>query len=514
MAHLLTIDAGTGSVRASVFGGGEPLATAVRPWRQQPDPRVPGSLDFDTTEGWRLLCEAVRESLATAGVREVRAVGVASARGGIVVLDRDGTELFACGAVDARATDEVRAIRSANPEFERQAYLRTGQTLGMAAGPRLLWLREHRPEIFRRAACVEMVSDWVVTRLTGEFAAEPSNACTTGLLDLATRDWAPDLLDALELSGDLLPPVHDPGAVVGRVSARGAEDTGLAVGTPVVTAGGDAQVASLGLGVVDPGAAAVVGGSFWQQLVDLESPATDPDMRVRVTCHVVPSAWQADALVFRGGLAVDWFVRAFGGPLDRRGHREALDRLEREAARVERGSRGALALFANTMDYGRWRQAAPAFVGIPADEAEAAPGVLFRALLEGIAIAARGNLELIAEATGSRLPEEVVFGGGAARSGLWARILADVLGRPVRLPALTEATSAGAAILAGLGAGIHSDVREAARSVVAWRATVEPDPAGVERYRDVAARWRAAYDSQLRLVDDGVTAPLWTAAGG
>ena len=133
MDHLLTIDAGTGSVRASVFAGGEVVATGSRAWAQRPDPRHPGSLDFDTASGWALLCEAVREAVAKAGVppRTIRAVGVASARGGIVVLDQNRTELFACGAVDARAAAEVRALRAAKPDFEDRAFRRTG----------------HRPEV-------------------------------------------------------------------------------------------------------------------------------------------------------------------------------------------------------------------------------------------------------------------------------------------------------------------------------------------------------------------------------
>jgi autoinducer-2 kinase len=517
MGHLLAIDAGTGGCRAVVFTDeGRQVAEAGRRWSQPADSRYPGSAGFDTGAAWTLIAESVRESLATAGVagRDVRAVSAASVRGGLVLLDRTGRELWACGSTDARAAEQVELIRRQDPCFEADAYARTGQTLAMSALPRLLWLREHLPAIYRATASVGMISDWILTRLGAPRTVDPSNGCTTGLLDLASRSWAPELAGRWDVRTDVLPPVVEPGTVTGAVSPAAAAETGLAAGIPVVMGGGDAQCAALGLGVVRPGQAAVVGGTFWQQLVNLDRPASDERARVRVTCHAAGGLWQAETIAFGAGAVVRWFLDAFcqpaGGGVPDRGTFEVM---AREAEGAPPGAERVVAVFSNAMDYGRWRHAAPSLLNLPVGNPRTARATLFRALLENAALVTRANLETIEASHGLR-PEQVAFGGGAAASRLWAQILADVLGRPVRVPAAGGSTALGVAILAGVGAGAFGDAAATAAALAGGGRVHEPDPGTAAAYRDAFQRWRAAYAAQLELAERGVTTPLWTTPGG
>ena len=153
MGHLLAIDAGTGGCRAVVFSDeGRPLAGARRRWTHAADPDQPGSVDFDTRAAWALISDCVRDSLADVRAGDVRAVSATSVRGGLVLFDAAGDELWACGSTDARATDQVRWVRRRDPGFEAEAYRSSGQTLAMAALPRLLWLRDRLPRVYEAAS--------------------------------------------------------------------------------------------------------------------------------------------------------------------------------------------------------------------------------------------------------------------------------------------------------------------------------------------------------------------------
>lgn len=510
MGHLLAIDAGTSGCCAVVVSDeGRPLAAARRRWTHAADPEHPGSVDFDTRAAWAMIGDCVRESLAGVRAGDVRGVSATSVRGGLVLFDAAGEELWACGSTDARAADQVRWVRRRDPGFEAEAYRSSGQTLAMAALPRLLWLRDRLPCVYEAASTLGMISDWILARLGGEHAADPANACTTGLFSLAGRTWAPELASRWGLRTDLLPPVVEPGTPVGKVGAAAAEVTGLAAGTPVVMGGGDAQAAALGLGVVRPGQAAVVGGTHWQQLVNLDQPTTDPEGRVRVTCHVLGGLWQAEAIALGAGALVRWFLDAFCAPNGAGG--DAFAAMAERAGRVPPGAAGVLAIGANAFDYQRWRHAAPSLLNLPVADPPATRALVFRALLESAALVTRANLATIAAAAGR--PASVAFGGGGARSPLWAQLLADVLRTEVRVPPVAEASALGAAILAGVGVGAFDDAATTAAALAAGGRVHEPDAAAAAAYDDCFGRWRRAYEHQLALADQGVTTPLWRAPG-
>ncbi|MGJ7729477.1 HipA domain-containing protein [Escherichia coli] len=186
--YLMALDAGTGSIRAVIFDlEGNQIAVGQAEWRHLAVPDVPGSMEFDLNKNWQLACECMRQALHNAGIAPeyIAAVSACSMREGIVLYNNEGTPIWACANVDARAAREVSELKELhNNTFENKVYRTTGQTLALSAIPRLLWLAHHRSDIYRQASTITMISDWLAYMLSGELAVDPSNAGTTGLLDL------------------------------------------------------------------------------------------------------------------------------------------------------------------------------------------------------------------------------------------------------------------------------------------------------------------------------------------
>lgn len=177
--YLMALDAGTGSIRAVIFDPeGNQIAVGQAEWRHLAVPDVPGSMEFDLNKNWQLACECMRQALHNAGIAPeyIAAVSACSMREGIVLYNNEGTPIWACANVDARAAREVSELKELhNNTFENKVYRATGQTLALSAIPRLLWLAHHRSDIYRQASTITMISDWLAYMLSGELAVDPSN---------------------------------------------------------------------------------------------------------------------------------------------------------------------------------------------------------------------------------------------------------------------------------------------------------------------------------------------------
>lgn len=516
--YILAIDAGTGSGRAVLFDvEGHQVAVGQEEWTHKSDSRYPNSMEFDVGNNWQLLCRCIRRALQKSGVAPMDVLGVSatSMREGIVLYDVDGKELWGCANVDARAANEVRDLKEQFPELEEKFYHISGQTFALGALPRLLWVKRHMPEIYERTVTVSMLSDWVLASLCGEIATDPSNAGTTGIYSLAKRDWAPEMAEAVGLRNDIFPRSVEPGTVIGQISAKAGEETGLPQGLPVVMGGGDVQLGCVGLGVVKPGQTAVLGGTFWQQLVNLHKPVTDPEMNIRVNPHAVPGLSQAEAISFFVGLVMRWFRDAFCDEEVRIAGERGIDTytvLEQMAGDVPPGARGILPIFSDEMRYGNWYHAAPSLLNLNIDPALCGKAEIFRALEENAAIVTAANLDRIFTFTGVQI-DTIVFAAGASKGPLWCQILADVMGRQVRVPVVKEATALGGAIAAGVGVGLFSSIAEAGECLVRWERDYQPDQERHRVYQEVRERWAKAYAAQRTLVNGGITQSMWKAPG-
>ena len=248
--YLLAIDAGTGSVRAVLFDtDGNQISVSQQEWYHKVDPRFKGSMGFDWNYNWELAVGCIKEVLATAKIdpKEIAAVSTTCMREGIVLYDNDQKEIWACANVDARSNDEVGELIKQFPTLEKEIYVESGQTYALGALPRILWVKNKLPDIYDKTAYVSMFNDWLILKLTGKMTTEPSNGSTTGIFNLQSREWNPEIAKKCGLKDDIFPQVYESGTIVANINSTGAKETGLAEGTPVVAGGGDCQLGSIGV---------------------------------------------------------------------------------------------------------------------------------------------------------------------------------------------------------------------------------------------------------------------------
>jgi len=506
--YFLAIDAGTGSIRAVIFDTlGNQISIAQVEWHHIAENGVAGSMGFDYDRGWELAVKCIQESIAKAHVHpnEIIAVSASSMREGIVVYDKDKNVLWGVANVDSRAGTEVAYLKDEYPSMEREFYKSSGQTFALSAVPRLLWLKNNHPSLYDKATYFTMISDWILFKLSGELASEPSNAGTAGSFSLVTRDWEKSQFSQCGLK-DLFVPILESGDLLGKVSAKASNETGLSSNTLVVMGGGDVQIGTAGLGANALGDAVVLGGSFWQQVVNIPSNTTLSDaMLLRVNPHVVRGVSQAEGITFFTGLVMRGLRNTLGGG-------RSYGELESMASKIPVGSHGILPIFSDSMKYGEWIHASPSFVGLGIDESKYNIGSMFRALEENACIVSAINLENI-KSFSVVSPKSLIFASGASQGTLWGQILADVTGLEINVPVVKEATVLGVAMAAGIGSGVYKSFEEAGKNIVKMERMYQPDLANFSSYQEVKERWIKVYSKQMELVREGTLEAMWKAPG-
>ena len=516
--YLMAIDAGTGSVRSVIFDiYGNQLGAAQHEWEHKTDSRYPGSMDFDVEYNWQLTADCIKKVLADTGINgsEIVAIATTSMREGIVLYDENGKEIWACANVDSRSGAEVEELIAKDSSLERDIYKLSGQTFALGALPRILWVKNHMPDIYNKTKTVTMFNDWLIYKLSGILSVEPSNGCTTGIFNLKKRGWQPEIAGRCGLKEDIFPVVFESGSVVGIVSPICSGITGLNNGTLVVAGGGDAQLGAVGVGVVSGNQIAVFGGSFWQLECNTADPKLEDNCRIRVNCHAVPGMFQYEAIAFYPGLVLRWYRDAFcqmEKQIGRETGEDPYSLLDKEAALVPAGSNGMMCAFSDVMNYISWKHSSPTFTNFALDSRAFNRYTFYRSLLENAALITKGHLEMVQELTGST-PDEIVFANGASKSRLWCQIMADVLGVRIKVPKVKEATALGAAICAGVGAGVYESIQSASSTLVAWDKEYIPDPDNNNTYSKMYKAWRQMYKVQLKLSDSGITEHMWKAPG-
>ncbi|MDF1875402.1 autoinducer-2 kinase [Sulfurimonas sp. SAG-AH-194-I05] len=519
MKYLMAIDAGTGSIRAVIFDTkGNQISMSQTEWMHLEEEGVANSMRFDYDKNWSLACGCIEESLKLANLKgdDIVALSATSMREGIVLYDKEGKELWAVANVDARAAKEVQYLKENCVGVEEEFYALSGQTFALGALPRILWLKNNKPEIYEKVAKISMIGDWLLARLSGVIATDPSNAGTTGIFSLEKRDWHVAMAKKVGLKDDIFPPCYEVGTIIGNVTQVASNETGLSIDTKVVMGGGDVQLGSAGLGMVEEGQVAILGGSFWQQIVNIKSNVKPPkDMGIRVNPHVVAGLSQAEGITFFSGLVMRWFRDAFCEAEKSEAKDLGIDvytLLEKKASKVPVGSHGIMPIFSDTMKYAKWYHAAPSFLNLSLDPEVCNRSSMFKALQENACIVSCINLDKIKDFTGVKV-DEIVFASGASKGALWSQTLADVTGCRVKIPKVTEATALGGAIAAGVGAGIYSSLVDASKSLVVWDKVYEPNMQNYKLYEEIKIQWQKAYEMQLKLVDANITTSMWKAPG-
>jgi xylulokinase len=452
---LVGLDVGTTGVKAvAVDPDGAVLARSEESYALS-TPR-PGWAEQDPDDWLR----AAKRALASI---EAGALGFSGQMHGLVALDADEVPLRpAILWNDQRTAAECAEIES-RIGLERLIELTGNRALTGFTAPKLLWLRNHEPDVFARIRSILLPKDYVRLKLLGERAIDVADASGTLLLDVAGRRWSEEMLAALELPGEWLPPVYE---------------------SPEVAGAGDQAAGALGVGVTRAGGpVSVVLGTSGVVFGALERYRADAEARVHVFCHAVPGTWHAMGVMLSAAGSLQWVHDAIAPDTP-------FEALVDEAARWPAGTEGLY--FAPYLAGERTPHADPdargAFVGLSLRHDR---GALVRAVLEGVAYGLRDSLELLREL--GVVAEVGRVSGGGARSPLWRRIVASVLDLPLESTVVDEGAAYGAALLAGCRAGAFSGPREAAERCVRVVSRTDPDPEWVETYAAGYRRFRQLY---------------------
>ncbi|MGL4741774.1 MAG: autoinducer-2 kinase [Sarcina sp.] len=516
--YLMALDAGTGSVRCVIFDThGKEISSASKEWFHTSDENIPGSMNFDVNTNWNLTLKCIKKAIFKANIspNDILAISTTSMREGIVLYDENKIEIWACANVDSRAENEVVSLNKDFPNLEKEIYDLSGQTFSLGAIPRLIWVKKHLLDIYKRTKFITMFNDWLIFKLSGELSVEPSNGCTTGMFNIKDRSFDREIFKKCNLNDKILPIVYESGTPIGKITEKCHIESGLSKNTLVVIGGGDAQLGCVGLSCVDDNQIAVLGGSFWQVEQNTIIPKTDAKARIRVNCHSIPHIFQYEAIAFYPGLIMRWFRDSF---CDLELENEKItgvnvyDQMNEKAKKIPPGSNGVLCTFSNIMDYIDWKHASPTFTNFSLDATKCNKYSFYRSILENAAYVTKGHLNLIEEITNIK-QSSIIFAGGASKSDLWCQIIADVLNVNVKIPVIKEATALGCAICAGVGAGIYKDISSASKSLVIFEKEFSPNISNVEIYKNIYETWLKLYKKNLEIADSGLVTHMWKAPG-
>jgi xylulokinase len=483
----LGIDIGTGGTRALLIDAKGAVKAGFTAPHEDVRMEKPLWAEQRPQDWWEAAQKAIQGVLAAAQIngKKIQGVGLSGQMHGLVLLDKENAvirpALIWC---DQRSQPQVDYINRTVGKSNVLAYTANPVLTGFTL-PKLLWVRDNDPQSFARTKQVLLPKDYIRFELTGEHATEVSDASGTALFDVVMRRWSHQMLDALKLDRALLPRVYESSEVTGRVTARAAELTGLAEGTPVVGGGGDQAASAVGNGVVEPGTVSCTVGTSGVVFAHMEKASYDPAGRVHTFCHAVKGAWHVMGVTQGAGLSLQWFRRQFAPGAD-------YDALTAEAATSPPCANGLFWLpymmgertpHLDSTARGGW-------IGVTASHTRAD---LIRALLEGVCYSQRDCLDII-DHLGAAF-SSVRLSGGGARSPFWRQLFADVFGRRVTTLASQEGSAYGAAILAQTGTGEFASVPEACRAVIREVDAIMPRPFESQLYRRGHEVYRALYPS-------------------
>lgn len=490
---FLGVDIGTGGSRAVLIDeNGKLIASETIDHVPFASSKI-GWAEQSPVDWWRAASAAIRAVVRNENVRadEIGAVGLSGQMHGSVLLDESDRvlrpALIWCDQRTGRQCDEITGKLGADRVIELVSNPPvTGFTL-----PKLLWVRENEPEIWRQVRTVLLPKDYVRLKLSGDRASDVADSSGTLLFDVPRRKWSDEMLAAFEIDRGLLPTVFESIEITGTVSAEGAEETGLAVGTPIVAGAGDNAAGAVGMGIVAPGMASATIGTSGVVFAVTDRPRYDQKGRIHTLCHAVPGRWHNTGVTQSAGLSLRWFRDNFAGG-------RSYGELTGAAAAVTSGSDGAIWLPYLMGERSPYLDpnARAAFVGITASHTNAH---LTRAVLEGVAFSLRDSLEIFRE-LGAQI-SAIRLGGGGARSDLWRQIQADVYGQSVELIAVDEGAAFGAAILAGVGAGAWTNVDEACEKTIRVAERIEPKADSVKALNGNYEAYKMLYSSLRPVVE-------------
>ncbi len=485
MLYFLGVDVSTTATKALLIDEkGTLVGVASSPHTLQ-TPKPLWS-EQDPQEWWRAAALAIRKVLAEKGIRgdSIASVGLTGQMHGLVLLDEAGKILRpAILWNDGRTQVQCDEIHHRIGE-ERLIAITGNVALTGFTAPKILWVQQHEPAVYKKVHHILLPKDYVRFCLTGEYAMDKADGSGTILFNLKARTWSPEILSTLGIDPAWMPPTFEGPQFTGKVSPEAEEATGLKAGTPVAAGGGDQAAQAVGVGAVEPGIVALTVGTSGVVFATTPSALVEPQGRLHAFCHAVPGLWHFMGVMLSAAGSLQWYR-------DTLAHGMSFDDLLTEAESAPAGSEGLQ--FLPYLSGERTPHPDPlargAWIGLTIRHGR---GHLTRAVLEGVAYGLKDSFTLIREAGLGEL-RQVRGSGGGMKGALWRQILASVLDAELVTVNTTEGAAYGAALLAGVGAGAWADVPSACAATVKVTGSTRPEPAQVKTYQAGYRIYRALY---------------------
>lgn len=488
---LLGIDVGTSGVKAAVFSaGGEMLASAYQEYDVS-RPR-PGQAELDAVEVWAQVKAVIRRAAAQAGRDPVRALAVSSLGEAVVPVTRDRHILGASILnFDPRGEEFLALLRRA--WSDERLYRMNGNPWGNQYGlTKLMWMQKYQPDLYKQADWFLHWSGFVAFMLGGEPAVDYSLANRSLLFDLEWADWSRELLDLTGLDGAKLPRPVPAGTPLGVVSPALAAELGLPQSVAIAAGAHDQCANGLGCGVIREGQAMCGMGTYLCVMPVFASPREAGRMLaggLNTEQHAAPGRY-VSFVYNAGGSLLKWYRDTFAAQERQSAAKEGRDIYAALLAEMPEGPGRVLVLphFSPTGPPEFIDDSAGVILGL---KLETTRGEVLKGLLEGGLFYIREALETLPE-VGIRIEDFRATGGGS-KSDAWLQMCADILGRPVLRPRVTEAGALGAAILAGVGSRAFANVEDGVEAMVRLERRFEPDAKRQEEYAGRFARYRQVW---------------------
>ncbi|MHB0923952.1 MAG: xylulokinase [Bellilinea sp.] len=485
MNYFMGIDVSTtGSKALLIDSSGSVVAAASSPHTLS-TPRPLWS-EQDPHEWWLATVNSIRTVLGKTGIAPdaITAVGLTGQMHGLVLLDDSGNVLRPAILWNDQRTqtqcDEIHA------RIGRERFIQLSGNLALTGftAPKILWVAQNEPEIYARSRHVLLPKDYIRYRLTGEFAMDKADGSGTVLFDLQKRGWSEEILSALNIPGEWMPPTFEGPEFTGAVSTSAAAETGLAAGTRVAAGGGDQAAQAVGVGAVEPGIIGLTVGTSGVVFAATPTAMVEPEGLLHAFCHAVPGMWHLMGVMLSAAGSLQWYRDTLAPDL-------SFDALLKEAETVPAGSEGLLFLPYLSGERTPYPdpQARGAFIGLTIRHTR---GHMTRAVLEGVAFGLKDGLKLIQNAGLERITQVRASGGGT-KGALWRQILASVLESKLVTVNTAEGAAFGAALLAGVGARVWPDVRSACRETIKITGQTLPDAKDAKRYQQTYSLYRELY---------------------
>ena len=468
---LLGIDIGTSGTKTALYdeqGARLAVHTAEYPLYQPQN----GWAEQEPEDWWQATVQGIRAVLAQSNCdpSDIVGIGLSGQMHGLVMLDGDGQVLrrsiiWCDGRTSEECEDITRLVGA-----ERLMDITKSPALTGFTASKILWVRKHEPDIYAQCRHILLPKDYIRYRLTGTFATDVSDASGMQLLDIAGRDWSDEVLTALDIDRSLLADVYESCEVTGHVTPEIAALTGLSTATVVVGGAGDNAAAAVGCGAVRDGYGFTTIGTSGVVFSHCKELRVDPAGRIHSFCSAVPGEYHVMGVTLAAGLSLRWFRDQFCAAEQAEATARGIDvyaRMDEIAAEVPIGADRLLYLpylmGERTPHLDPFARGA--FIGLSASHTRAH---CLRAVMEGVIYSLRDCLSLF-DSAGVQAPERMMACGGGAVSPLWRQMLADVLGCTVCTAASNDGGALGAALLAGVGAGVWDSVPNACDAVIRMR---------------------------------------------